>query len=102
MCMAPNTCGPQPDWLRDNIYLSSARASAQSCPRRHAGQGSHGRACIRMQLPRRHTLLDECSILLVHGLLHLLGYDHEAGAEAHAAGRVPHPAGARPAAPAGL
>lgn len=30
---------------------------------------------------RRHTLLDECRILLVHGLLHLLGHDHEAGAE---------------------
>ena len=38
-----------------------------------------GHNCI--QLMRRHTLLDECRILLVHGLLHLLGYDHEAGAE---------------------
>ena len=34
---------------------------------------------------RRHTLLDECRILLVHGLLHLLGYDHEAGAAGAAA-----------------
>ena len=38
-----------------------------------------------MQLLRRHMLLDECRILLVHGLLHLLGYDHEAGAEGAAA-----------------
>ncbi len=29
----------------------------------------------------RHTLLDECRILLVHGILHLLGFDHEIGAE---------------------
>lgn len=26
---------------------------------------------------RGHSLLDECRILLVHGILHLLGYDHE-------------------------
>lgn len=43
------------------------------------------RTCTRMQLLRRHTLPDECRILLVHGLLHLLGYDHEAGAEGAAA-----------------
>ena len=30
---------------------------------------------------RRYTLLDECRILLVHGILHLLGFDHEIGAE---------------------
>jgi len=28
-----------------------------------------------------HTLLQEQRVLLVHGLLHLLGYDHETGAE---------------------
>lgn len=28
---------------------------------------------------RGHTLLDECRILLLHGLLHLFGYDHETG-----------------------
>jgi len=33
----------------------------------------------------RHTLHDEARILLVHGLLHLLGFDHEAGAEEAAA-----------------
>ncbi len=33
----------------------------------------------------RHTLHDEGRILLVHGLLHLLGFDHEAGAEEAAA-----------------
>ncbi|KAL9227279.1 hypothetical protein vseg_002987 [Gypsophila vaccaria] len=31
---------------------------------------------------RGHTLLDEIRILLVHGLLHLLGYDHEISEEA--------------------
>lgn len=25
----------------------------------------------------RHTLHDECRILLLHGVLHTLGYDHE-------------------------
>lgn len=29
----------------------------------------------------RHTLQDECRILLLHGLLHLLGHDHERGEE---------------------
>lgn len=29
----------------------------------------------------RHTLQDECRILLLHGLLHLLGHDHELGDE---------------------
>jgi len=28
---------------------------------------------------RGHSLLDECRILLIHGVLHLLGYDHEDG-----------------------
>ncbi|KAJ7550132.1 hypothetical protein O6H91_07G085000 [Diphasiastrum complanatum] len=31
---------------------------------------------------RGHTLLDEVRILMVHGLLHVLGYDHERGPEA--------------------
>eukprot|EP00249_Psilotum_nudum_P020282 c27635_g1_i3 orf=85-1410(+) len=31
---------------------------------------------------RGHTLLDEMRILLVHGLLHVLGYDHEEGPDA--------------------
>ncbi|EIE27200.1 HAD-like protein [Coccomyxa subellipsoidea C-169] len=30
---------------------------------------------------RGYGLLDECRVLLVHGLLHLLGYDHEIGVE---------------------
>lgn len=29
----------------------------------------------------RHTLRDECRVLLVHGLLHLFGHDHEKGEE---------------------
>ncbi|GMH12411.1 hypothetical protein Nepgr_014252 [Nepenthes gracilis] len=33
---------------------------------------------------RGHTLLDEIRILLVHGLLHLLGFDHEISEEAEA------------------
>lgn len=31
---------------------------------------------------RRHSLHDECRILLVHGLLHTLGHDHEEDEEA--------------------
>ena len=39
----------------------------------------------RQAAERRHTLGDEVRVLLVHGLLHLLGYDHErGGAEADA------------------
>jgi hypothetical protein len=33
----------------------------------------------------RYGLQDECRVLLVHGLLHLLGFDHEAGAAEAAA-----------------
>ncbi|KAJ6803104.1 uncharacterized protein M6B38_109010 [Iris pallida] len=33
---------------------------------------------------RGHTLLDEIRILMVHGLLHLLGFDHELGEKAEA------------------
>ena len=39
----------------------------------------------RQAAERGHTLGDEVRVLLVHGLLHLLGYDHErGGAEADA------------------
>jgi probable rRNA maturation factor len=33
----------------------------------------------RQAKERNHSLHDECRILLVHGVLHLLGYDHENG-----------------------
>ncbi|XP_008466080.2 endoribonuclease YBEY, chloroplastic [Cucumis melo] len=36
----------------------------------------------RQSEERGHTLLDEIRILLVHGLLHLLGFDHEISEEA--------------------
>ncbi|GIL87325.1 hypothetical protein Vretifemale_15410, partial [Volvox reticuliferus] len=39
----------------------------------------------RQAAERGHSLLDECRILLVHGLLHLAGHDHERGREAHEA-----------------
>ena len=32
---------------------------------------------VRQAAERGHSLRDECRVLLVHGLLHLLGYDHE-------------------------
>lgn len=35
----------------------------------------------RQAQERGHSLVSEVRILLVHGVLHLLGYDHEAGAE---------------------
>ena len=45
-------------------------------------------ACVRVsRRPWRrareigHGLLDECRVLLVHGLLHLVGFDHEEGEE---------------------
>lgn len=31
----------------------------------------------------RHTLEQECRVLLVHGVLHLLGHDHELGQQVH-------------------
>jgi ssRNA-specific RNase YbeY (16S rRNA maturation enzyme) len=34
---------------------------------------------MRQAKERGHSLHDECRILLVHGVLHLLGYDHEQG-----------------------
>ncbi|HJN73419.1 MAG TPA: rRNA maturation RNase YbeY [Myxococcota bacterium] len=37
--------------------------------------------CRRQAAERQHEVLDELRVLLVHGLLHLLGYDHETGAE---------------------
>jgi rRNA maturation RNase YbeY len=36
---------------------------------------------LRQAEERGHTLVDECRILMVHGVLHLLGYDHEHDAE---------------------
>lgn len=33
----------------------------------------------RQAAERGYTLLDEARVLLVHGVLHLLGYDHEEG-----------------------
>lgn len=33
----------------------------------------------RQAADRGHSLRDECRILIVHGILHLLGYDHEDG-----------------------
>ena len=43
----------------------------------------------RQAAERGHTLLDECRILLIHGVLHLLGYDHEQGERArHGGGAV--------------
>jgi rRNA maturation RNase YbeY len=37
----------------------------------------------RQARERSHTLQDELRILLVHGMLHLLGYDHERDPAAH-------------------
>lgn len=37
----------------------------------------------RQAIDRSHTLRDELRILMVHGLLHLLGYDHEESHDAH-------------------
>lgn len=39
---------------------------------------------VRQAEERGHTLLDEIRILMVHGLLHLLGFDHELSEEAEA------------------
>lgn len=41
----------------------------------------HCNANRRQAAERRYALLDECRVLLVHGLLHLCGYDHEKGGE---------------------
>ena len=37
--------------------------------------------CARQAKERSYGLRDELRVLLVHGLLHLLGYDHESGPE---------------------
>jgi probable rRNA maturation factor len=37
----------------------------------------------RQARQRRHSLMDEIRFLLAHGLLHLIGYDHQTDAEEH-------------------
>ena len=39
---------------------------------------------VVITLACRHTVQDECRILLLHGLLHLLGHDHELGPDEEA------------------
>ena len=51
-------------------------AAGQTCL-----SSTSSRQVLRLMCFCRHTLLDECRILLVHGTLHLLGFDHEIGAE---------------------
>ena len=52
-------------------------------------EGLLGDLVISLETARRqaathgHSLSDELRILLVHGFLHLCGYDHEESAEAH-------------------
>ena len=41
-------------------------------------------AAVRQSLEMGHSVGDEMRRLLVHGVLHLLGYDHEKGEEAAA------------------
>jgi len=57
-----------PPVVLGDIVISAPRALAQA--------GEHG-----------HTLEGELTFLLVHGILHLAGYDHEAGADAATAMR---------------
>lgn len=45
-----------------------------------AKQQAEERAAV--YAPEAYTLVDEVRVLLVHGVLHLLGYDHELGADA--------------------
>lgn len=58
----------------------------------HGHPASEGALCLgdlvialptasRQAAERGHGLREELRVLLVHGLLHLLGYDHEAGPE---------------------
>ncbi len=39
----------------------------------------------RQAAERRYALLDEARVLLVHGVLHLMGYDHEEGEQSSCA-----------------
>jgi rRNA maturation RNase YbeY len=36
----------------------------------------------RQAAERGHSLLDECRVLMLHGVLHLVGFDHEEGENA--------------------
>jgi probable rRNA maturation factor len=54
-----------PEWWLGDVVISVERAREQA--------GEHG-----------HTLKDELDLLLAHGILHLLGYDHEKGKAAAA------------------
>lgn len=64
------------------MTVSLVCSSLKGC---HSNTGpSHLQGCDS-KLLCRHTLLDEARILLLHGLLHLLDYDHEADADGAAA-----------------
>jgi probable rRNA maturation factor len=52
-----------PDDLADRSYLGDIVISAETASRQASA--------------RRHSLLRELEILIVHGYLHLLGHDHE-------------------------
>jgi len=57
-------------------------ASTQPCPVTMLGDVVISLDTASRQASERgHSLRDECRILLVHGILHLLGYDHEQGGE---------------------
>jgi len=60
-----------PDDLIGDIVVCPAVAAANAAD--HAGQGHH-----------HGTVDDELALLIVHGVLHLLGHDHQDDAEASA------------------
>lgn len=74
-----------PEMLRLNATFREMDQSTDvlSFPLKMPGQRLLGSVVINLDLAtqearaRGHSLLDEISLLFIHGYLHLLGYDHE-------------------------
>lgn len=75
------------EW-RDEDHATDVLSMSQHIPGLHIPILQLGDIVISVETARRqakergHTLLDEIRILMVHGLLHLLGFDHELSKEA--------------------
>ncbi|MDR2587233.1 MAG: rRNA maturation RNase YbeY [Coriobacteriales bacterium] len=74
------------DELEAEVEVEGGRASTTAAAAASASEDDHiliGDVVINPDVAREHALLDEVSfeeelwILTIHGILHLLGYDHE-------------------------
>lgn len=87
LCNDEFICKLNKDW-RDEDHATDVLSMSQHIPELRLPVLMLGDIIIsvetasRQAAERGHTLLDEIRILVVHGLLHLLGFDHEINEEA--------------------